>query len=104
MELRTNKRINEQIASAHNVDDEDEDWSRGWSDAVTKESTSCPACGGLLTAVGLTPDERARIRDALFGLAGLQVKKHARNRYGQRYFVDHVCYCPAVPLIFIMFC
>lgn len=66
------------MAGEHSADDED--WTRGWSDAVTKRPNTCPACGGQLKAVGLTADERGRIRDTLFGLAGLQVKKHARNR------------------------
>ena len=74
-----------QVKSFHSADDED--WRRGWSDAVVKQSTKCPACGGALKAIGLTPDERARIRDTLFGLAGLQVKKHARSRRVQRLFV-----------------
>lgn len=68
-----------QLATFHDGEDED-DWSRGWSHAVTKQPTTCPACGGFLTAVGLTPDERARIRDTLFDMAGLQVKKHSRSR------------------------
>lgn len=68
-----------QVASLHDGEDDD-DWSRGWSDAVTKPPTTCPACRGSLTAVGLTREERARIRDTLFDLAGLQVKKHSRSK------------------------
>ena len=73
-----------QVESFNSADDED--WRRGWSDAVVKNPTTCPACGGALKAIGLTPEERARIRDTLFGLAGLQVKKHARSRRVQRAF------------------
>lgn len=68
----------DQVKSFHSADDDD--WRRGWSDSVGKNVTTCPACGGALKAIGLTPEERARIRDTLFRLAGLQVKKHARSR------------------------
>lgn len=69
-----------QVKTVDGTGDDDDDWNRGWSSSVAKEPTSCPACGGLLKAIGLTPEERARIRDTLFGLAGLQVKKHTRSR------------------------
>lgn len=84
-----------QVAGGHEIDDDS--WVREWSSrepltltasvAARKEedggaaSSSCPACSGPLRAVGLTDGERARIRETLFGLAGLQVKKHARSRY-----------------------
>lgn len=68
--------------------DDDRRWGQDLSDGVKKPPSACPACGGLLKAVGLTPGERARIRDTLFGLAGLQVKKHSKSRY-VKLFPDH---------------
>ncbi|CAM9325994.1 unnamed protein product, partial [Sphacelaria rigidula] len=68
-----------QIAGSENGDDDK--WNRAWSGAAPKKATTCPACGESLKAVGLTPGERARIRDALFYLAGLQVKKHGRSKW-----------------------
>ncbi|CAM9440644.1 unnamed protein product [Scytosiphon promiscuus] len=83
------------VAGGHEIDDDS--WVREWSSrepltltasvAARKEEegraagSSCHACGGPLRAVGLTDGERARIRETLFGLAGLQVKKHARSRH-----------------------
>ncbi|CAM9144570.1 unnamed protein product [Ectocarpus sp. 12 AP-2014] len=69
------------VAGGHEIDDDS--WTREWSSRKptrAERPDSCPACGGALRAVGLTDGERARIRETLFGLAGLQVKKHARSR------------------------
>ncbi|CAM9352983.1 unnamed protein product, partial [Hapterophycus canaliculatus] len=88
-----------QVPGGHEIDDDS--WVREWSSrepltltasvAVRNDreeeegggavSSRCPACSGPLRAVGLTDGERARIRETLFGLAGLQVKKHARSRH-----------------------
>ncbi|CBN74821.1 multidrug resistance pump, putative [Ectocarpus siliculosus] len=70
------------VAGGHEIDDDS--WTREWSSRKPTRAErphSCPACGGALRAVGLTDGERARIRETLFGLAGLQVKKHARSRH-----------------------
>ncbi len=74
--------VHYQVPGGHEIDDDS--WTRDWGSKtpVTERAydNSCPACGDSLRAVGLTNDERARIRETLFGLAGLQVKKHARSR------------------------
>lgn len=71
-----------QVAGGHEIDDDS--WPREWSSkrpfTQQADDNACPACAGRLRAVGLTSGERARIRETLFGLAGLQVKKHARSR------------------------
>lgn len=87
-QLKTKKSVSDnylqpsmpQIEGIHSMNSDDSR-RRGWSDALEQEPVYCPACGSQLKAVGLTDDERARIRKTLFGLAGLQVKKHSRNKW-----------------------
>eukprot|EP00903_Cladosiphon_okamuranus_P011557 g10877.t2 len=71
------------VAGGHEIDDDS--WPREWSSTTPfthkPDDNTCPACSDRLRAVGLTSAERARIRETLFGLAGLQVKKHARSRH-----------------------